>query len=48
MKEGCVHMDLQFDHIIHFMDKPEDGMEELNKRGIHTVNGGSHEKRGSV
>ena len=40
-------MNLQFDHIIHFMDKPEDGMEELNKRGIHTVNGGSHENRGS-
>lgn len=40
-------MELQFDHIIHFMDKPEDGMDELNKRGIHTVKGGSHENRGS-
>ena len=40
-------MNLQFDHIIHYMEKPEDGLEELNKRGIHSVNGGSHEKRGS-
>ncbi|NEU30339.1 VOC family protein [bacterium LRH843] len=40
-------MDLQFDHIIHYMDQPEQGMEELNKCGIHAVDGGSHEKRGS-
>lgn len=29
------------------MNKPEDGLEQLKKRGIHAVNGGRHEKRGS-
>ncbi len=40
-------MGLQFDHIIHFMKEPERGMEELKKQGIHVVNGGFHENRGT-
>lgn len=40
-------MHLQFDHIIHFMKRPEDGMERLKQEGIHAVRGGVHEKRGS-
>lgn len=45
--KGCVLVDLQFDHIIHYMKNPEKGMDELNNQGIHSVNGGYHEKRGS-
>lgn len=37
----------QFDHIVHFVDKPEEVIEELKKAKIHAVEGGAHENKGT-
>lgn len=39
--------DLQFDHAVHFVSKPEDLIAELAELGIHTVQGGRHEGIGT-
>jgi len=33
----------KLDHIVHFVDKPEQLVEETKKIGLHTVEGGKHE-----
>ncbi|MGG0656165.1 VOC family protein [Rummeliibacillus pycnus] len=38
---------LQFDHLVHFLDKPEDFIAELKEQNIHAVDGGVHEGRGT-
>lgn len=38
---------LTFDHAVHFVNKPEQTLEELAELGIHTVNGGRHESIGT-
>ncbi|WP_054704276.1 VOC family protein [Bacillus sp. JCM 19041] len=40
-------MNLQFDHVIHYVDDAHDIMNEFQNKGFHTVYGGRHEKRGS-
>lgn len=37
----------QFDHIVHFVSKPEDAVIELNKQGLHAVAGGRHDMWGT-
>lgn len=36
-----------FDHIVHFVEKPEQAMEDLQKEGLHVVAGGQHEVWGT-
>ncbi|MGX9134331.1 hypothetical protein ACWV26_08115 [Rummeliibacillus sp. JY-2-4R] len=36
---------LQFDHLVHFLDKPEDFITELKEQSIHAVDGGVNEGR---
>lgn len=38
---------LQFDHLVHFLDKPEKFITELKGLGVHSVEGGVHEGRGT-
>lgn len=37
----------ELDHIVHFVDKPEDLVDETKKIGLHTVLGGKHEMWGT-
>lgn len=36
-----------FDHIVHFVEKPEQAIEDLKKEGLHVVAGGQHEVWGT-
>ncbi|WP_028390911.1 VOC family protein [Bacillus cihuensis] len=36
-----------FDHLVHFVEDPKVAIEELESYGIHAVEGGVHEKRGT-
>lgn len=36
-----------FDHIVHFVEKPEHTIEDLQKEGLHVVAGGQHEMWGT-
>ncbi|TSB44771.1 VOC family protein [Alkalicoccobacillus porphyridii] len=40
-------MNLQFDHVIHYVDAPKEVQNDLNQQGFHCVYGGRHEQRGS-
>lgn len=37
----------QFDHVVHFLEKPEGIIPKLETEGIHAVEGGRHEGRGT-
>lgn len=37
----------QFDHIVHFVEQPEQALEELQKEGLHVVAGGKHDMWGT-
>lgn len=37
----------KLDHIVHFVEKPEEAMEELRAEGLHVVPGGKHEQWGT-
>ncbi len=42
-KEGERVMNIEFDHLVHFIDRsPEDAKEVLRNFGLHAVNGGNH------
>lgn len=41
-KKGGLDMTLYFDHLVHQVQSPENSRVFLNKRNIHTVNGGQH------
>lgn len=38
---------LAFDHVVHFLEKPEGIIPKLEQQGIHAVEGGRHEGRGT-
>lgn len=38
---------LKFDHVVHFLEKPEGIIPKLKKEGIHAIEGGRHEGRGT-
>lgn len=40
-------MTLSFDHLVHFVDEPKEVIKPLQSQGIHAVEGGVHEGRGT-
>lgn len=40
-------MGFQFDHLVHFVNSPEETREEVIRAGIHAVEGGRHENHGT-
>lgn len=40
-------MRFQFDHLVHFVDSPEEARDELKKLGLHAVDGGKHDQGGT-
>lgn len=40
-------MNVAFDHVVHYVEAPEEAISLLEKKGIHAVEGGRHEKRGT-
>ncbi|MDM8102196.1 MULTISPECIES: VOC family protein [Oceanobacillus] len=40
-------MHFQFDHLVHFVDSPEEAKEALKKLGLHAVDGGKHDNGGT-
>ncbi|PWA10668.1 hypothetical protein DCC39_10900 [Pueribacillus theae] len=40
-------MGFKFDHLVHFVEKPKKVIKELEKRGIHAVEGGKHQNHGT-
>ncbi|MGN1402360.1 MAG: VOC family protein [Bacillus sp. (in: firmicutes)] len=40
-------MGFQFDHVVHFVESPEEAKEELLRLGLHAVSGGKHESFGT-
>ena len=37
----------KIDHIVHFVDNPEEAIKDLRKNGLHVVQGGRHEQWGT-
>lgn len=37
----------KLDHIVHFVDSPEEAVKELSAQGLHVVSGGKHEQWGT-
>lgn len=40
-------MDYQFDHVIHYVENPDEAKKSAQSLGIHAVSGGKHETRGT-
>ncbi|GEN88526.1 VOC family protein [Oceanobacillus sojae] len=40
-------MHFQFDHLVHFVDSPEEAREALKELGLHAVDGGKHDNGGT-
>ncbi|MFD1067928.1 VOC family protein [Oceanobacillus locisalsi] len=40
-------MSFQFDHLVHFVDNPEEARDELKNLGLHAVDGGKHDNGGT-
>ncbi|MFK2825776.1 VOC family protein [Bacillus sp. B190/17] len=40
-------MNFTFDHLVHFVEKPDEAMAILKEKGIYAVEGGRHENRGT-
>ncbi|MFD1453914.1 MULTISPECIES: VOC family protein [Oceanobacillus] len=40
-------MHFQFDHLVHFVDSPEEARDELKELGLHAVDGGKHDNGGT-
>lgn len=40
-------MTLQFDHIVHYVENPQQAIKQFEEHGLHAVEGGKHEGRGT-
>lgn len=40
-------MEFSFDHLVHFVQNPQEAVQELNRIGLHAFAGGNHEKWGT-
>ena len=40
-------MEFLFDHVVHFVEKPEKAIEQFREIGFHAIEGGVHENRGT-
>ena len=40
-------MEFSFDHLVHFVQSPQEAVEEMNNLGLHAFAGGNHEKWGT-